>query len=81
MLRIFLLVAGISLAASIISIFLHNAIYGLVYVKILNRPDLDEPVFFVITLFMSLVAFPVGIIGSLVIFIKGLFTRSPERQE
>jgi len=75
MLKRFLLVAGISLGAFIISVFLHNAIYGLVYVGILNRPDLDEPVFFIISL-LSVVAFMVGIVGSLVIFIKGLFAKA-----
>jgi len=34
----------------------------------------DEPVFFLISL-LSVVAFAVGIIGSLVIFFKGLFSR------
>ncbi len=67
MLRVFLLVAGISLGASIISVFLHNALSGLFGV--------EEPVFFIISL-LSVVAFAVGLIGSLVIFIKGLFTRA-----
>ena len=67
MLRIFLLVAGISLAAFIISVFLHNALSGLF--------NIEEPVFFIIAL-LSVVAFAVGIIGSLVIFIKGLFSKA-----
>jgi len=81
LLRIFLLVAGISLAVSIISIFLHNAIYG-VFIHFFGVDFWDsigvkdEPVFFFIALFAALVALPVGIIGSLVIFIKGLFSRS-----
>ena len=66
MLKTFLLVAGISLAAFIISVFLHNAISGLFGV--------EEPVFFFIAL-LSIVAFAVGIIGSLVIFTKGLFSK------
>jgi len=68
MLKTFLLVTGISLGAFIISIFLHNAISGLF--------DIEEPVFFVIAVFISPLAFAVGIIGSLVIFIKGLFSKA-----
>ena len=83
MLRIFLLVAGISLAVAIISIFLHNAIYG-VFIHFFgadfwDRTGLnDEPVFFFIGLFAALVALPVGILGSLGMFIKGLVSRSRE---
>ena len=80
MLRIFLVVAGISAGTFIISVFLHNAIYGLViqwfgadFWDRIGMPD--EPVFFFIAL-LSVVAFAVGIIGSLVIFIKGLFSKS-----
>ncbi len=81
MLRIFLLVAGISLGAFIISVFLHNAIYGLFIhffgADFWDRSGVgDEPVFFIIAL-LSVVAFAVGIIGSLVMFFKGLFSRSP----
>jgi len=80
MLKMFLLVAGISFAAGIISVFLHNAIYGLFIhffgADFWDRIGIgDEPVFFFIAL-LSVVAFAVGIIGSLVIFIKGLFSKS-----
>jgi len=67
MLKTFLLVAGISLGAFIISVFLHNVISGLLGV--------EEPVFFVIAIFITLPALAVGIIGSLVLFIKGLVSR------
>jgi len=78
-LKMFLLVAGISFAAGIISVFLHNAIYGLFIhffgADFWNRIGMpDEPVFFFITL-LSVLAFAVGIIGSLVMFIKGLFSK------
>jgi len=79
-LKIFLLIAGISLAAFIISVFLHNVIYGL-FIHFLGADFWerigigDEPVFFIIAL-LSVVAFAVGIIGSLVIFIKGLFSKA-----
>ena len=66
-LKMFLLVAGISLATFVISVFLHNAIGGLF--------SIEEPVFFFIAL-LSIVALAVGIIGSLVIFIKGLFSKA-----
>jgi len=80
MLRIFLVVAGISAGTFIISVFLHNAIYGLFIqwfgADFWDRVGMpDEPVFFFIAL-LSVVAFAVGIIGSLVIFIKGLFSKS-----
>ncbi|MBA7656327.1 hypothetical protein ES703_64251 [subsurface metagenome] len=80
MLKIFLLVAGISLAAFIISVVLHNVIYG-VFIHFLGEDFWertgvgDEPVFFIISL-LSAVAFAVGLIGSLVMFIKGLFSKA-----
>jgi hypothetical protein len=81
MLKRFLLVAGISLGAFIISVFLHNAIYGLfIYwfgADFWNRIGVaDEPVFF-FTALLSIVAFAVGLMGSLVIYVKGLFSKSP----
>ena len=80
MLKTFLLVAGISLAAFIISVFLHNAIYGLFIhffgADFWDRTGLgDEPVFFFVSL-LSIMAFAVGLIGSLIIFIKGLFSKT-----
>ena len=80
MLRIFLRVAGISLGAFIISVFLHNAIYGLFIhffgTDFWDRVGLgDEPVFFFIAI-ISAFSFAVGLIGSLVIFIKGLFSKT-----
>lgn len=67
MLKTFLLVAGISLGAFIISVFLHNVLSGLL--------GTEEPVFFIIGVIIAPLAFAVGIIGSLVIFFKGLFSR------
>jgi len=80
MLKIFLLVAGISLAVFIISIVLHNAIYGLFELwfgeDFWERTGVkDEPVFFTIAL-LSVVSFVVGVIGSLIMFIKGLFSKA-----
>ena len=67
MLKTFLLVAGISLGTFIISVFLHNALSGLF--------EVEEPVFFFIAVFIAPLAFAVGLIGSLVIFLKGLFSK------
>ena len=80
MLKRFLMATGISFGVFIISVFLHNAIYGLFILwfgeDFWDRIGIgDEPVFFIIAL-LSVVAFAVGIIGSLVIFIKGLFSET-----
>jgi hypothetical protein len=64
MLKVFLTTFGISVAAFIISVFLHNALSGLFGV--------EEPVFFFISVFIAPLGFAVGLIGSLVIFIQGL---------
>jgi len=66
MIKTFLLVAGIALAVFIISAFLHNIISGPLGV--------EEPVFFIISTIIAPLAFAVGLIGSLVIFIKALFS-------
>jgi len=79
MLRRFLLMSGIALGAFIISVILHNAIYGL-FIHFLgadfwDRTGVgDEPVFFFLAL-LAVAAFVVGILGSLVIFVRGLFRR------
>jgi len=79
MLKRFLLVVGISFGTFIISVFLHNAIYGLFIVwfgeDFWDRIGVgDEPVFFFISL-LAISVFSVVIIGSLVMFIKGLFSK------
>jgi len=68
MMKTFLLVTGISLGAFIISVFLHNAIGGLF--------EVEEPVFFFIAVFIAPLTLAVGLIGSLVIFVKGLFSKA-----
>ena len=67
MLKIFLLVAGISLATFVISAFLHNALSALFGV--------EEPVFFIIAVIISPLALVVGLVGSLVLFIMGLASK------
>jgi hypothetical protein len=68
-LRLFILLSGISLGAFIVGVFLHNILSGLL--------GLEEPVFFIISVFIAPAAFVVGVMGSLVIFCKGLFGRVP----
>ena len=72
--KTFILVAGISLGAAIISIFLHNAIYAMT-VHFLDT-EFEEPVFFIIATIVCPLGLAVGIIGSMVIYLKGLFRRS-----
>jgi len=73
-LRKFLQVAGIAAGAFISSFILHNAVSAVL--------GLEEPVFFVIAVILSPGAMAVGLIGSLVIFIKGLARkRLPETSE
>ena len=74
-LRAFLLVAGVSLAVFIISIFLHNVIYGvLAYwfgADFWDRIGLaDEPFFFILAIIVCPIGFLVGVVGSVVLFIK-----------
>jgi len=61
-LKVFLLVAGISLAAGIVGVILHNALYGL--------SETEEPVSFFIAL-VALWVFVIATIGGLVIFLRG----------
>lgn len=69
MLKTFLLVTGISVGAFIISVVLHNVISVLF--------DIEEAVFFTIAFPIAPLAFAVGLLGSLVIFLKGLCSRVP----
>ena len=78
--RIFLIVAGVSVAIGIISIFLHNAVYALItywfgegFWARVNVPD--EPVFFIIGVIIAPLGFIVGFLGVAVIYIKGLCTK------
>ena len=63
-LKAFLQVAGIAAGACIVSFILHNVVSGLL--------GIEEPVFFVIAVILSPGAIAVGLIGSLVIFARGL---------
>ena len=61
-LKVFLLVAGISLAVGIVGVILHNALYGLF--------EKEEPVSFGIGI-VGLFVFFIATIGGLVIFLIG----------
>jgi hypothetical protein len=39
-----------------VGIFLHNVICGQIFVRVFDRPDLDDPVFFI----MAIVVCPIG---------------------
>jgi hypothetical protein len=67
LIRIFLLVSGISLVVFIVSVFLHNTVSALL--------NVEEPVFFIIAVILSPLAFAAGLIGSLAIFIKGMLSK------
>ena len=69
-LKKFLILLGASFAGFFVFVLLHNALYGLVYVMMLNRPDLDEPFFFILAVFVCPIGFLVGAVGSIVLFIK-----------
>ena len=66
--RTFLMVAGISAGGFIISVVLHNLISGL--------SGVEEPVFFILAVIIAPAAVAAGLIGSLVIFVKGLLTKT-----
>ena len=75
-LKKFLIFTGASSAGIPVSIFLHNAIYGLFILwfgpNIWDRIGLgeDEPVFFFIAVFLCPAAFLVGAVGSIILTIK-----------
>ncbi len=66
-LETFLQVAGIAAGAGVSSVILHNAVSALAGV--------EEPVFFVIAVLVSPGAIAVGLIGSLVIYARGLLRK------
>ena len=66
----FLILLGTSFVGFFVFVLLHNVIYGLVYVEMLNRPDLDEPFFFIMAIFVCPIGFLVGAVGSIFLTIK-----------
>jgi len=72
----FLLLTGASVIGMPVSIILHNFIYGL-FIYFFGQgfwdrigPGGDEPFFFIMAIFVCPIAFLVGVIGSIVLFIK-----------
>ena len=72
----FLLLTGASAIGIPVSIFLHNAIYGLFILwfgtDFWDRivPGGDEPVFFIMAIFICPIAFLVGVVGSIVLAMR-----------
>jgi len=69
-LRLYVTIIGASILGFFVSVLLHNAIYALVFVTLMDRPDMDEPVFFIIAVLVCPVALVVGVVGSLVTWWK-----------
>ena len=75
LLKKFLILTGASAVGFFVSIFLHNIIYGL-FIKwfgasFWERIGIgDEPFFFILATIICPIAFLVGVIGSIVIFIR-----------
>ena len=77
--RVFLLITGISLGVFIVSVFLHNAVYGLLELwfgeGFWERIGVtDEPVFFFLAM-LSAASFAAGIVGTLVVYVRGLIRK------
>ena len=75
MLKKFLILTGASAIGIPVSIFLHNAVYGLFIhffgADFWDRIDLgDEPFFFIMAIFVCPLGFLVGAVGSIVLAIK-----------
>ena len=74
-LRKFVILAGASVLGFFISALLHNAIYGLFIlwfgIDFWDRIGLgDEPLFFIVAVFICPLGFTVGVIGSTVLAIR-----------
>ena len=76
LLKKFLLVTGAAPIGTVVSVILHNAFYG-VFIYFFGADFWDrigtgnEPVFFILAIIVCPIAFLVGVIGSIVLFIKG----------
>jgi len=75
LLKKFLLITGAAPIGTVVSIILHNAFYG-VFIYFLGADFWDrigigdEPVFFVLATIVCPIAFLVGVVGSIALFIK-----------
>ena len=68
LLKTFLILAALAVPVFIVGAFMHNALSALF--------DIEEPVFFVIAVIIAPLVLVVGLLGSRVIFIMGLASRS-----
>ena len=66
--RVSLMVIGLSAAAFVLGAFLHNALSSLF--------NTEEAVFFIIAVVLAPLGFITGLAGILIVFLKGLFSRS-----
>ncbi|MBL7170347.1 MAG: hypothetical protein ISS48_04995 [Candidatus Aenigmarchaeota archaeon] len=74
-LKKFLLLTGISSAGFLVSVILHNFVYGLFIVlfdaDFWSRIGVsDEPVFLIIAMFVCPIVFLIGVVGSIILFNK-----------
>lgn len=67
MLNRFLMIAAIGVGLFVTSVPLHNLVSGLF--------KIEEPVFFLIAVVAAPVLVAMGIVGSLVVVVKGLFSK------
>ena len=79
--KIFFVLAGASAAGIPICAILHNLVYGL-FIAWFGKgfwerhvPGGDEPVFFILALFVCPALFLIGTVGSIVLLIKGKITK------
>lgn len=69
-LRIFVLMIAGSIIGFFVSVLLHNAVYAIVFVRLLDMPDADEPIFFIIAVIVCPILFAVGVVGALVTWLR-----------
>ena len=70
--KVFLILTGASAAGFFVSVFLHNAIYGL-FIHWFGADFWnggDEPVFFIMAIFVCPIGFLVGAMGSIILAMK-----------
>jgi len=84
-LKKFLILTGASSAGLLPSILLHNAIYGL-FIHFFGAdfwdrigPGGDEPIFFIIAIFVCPIGFLVGAVGSIVLAIRNKRIKQPSQ--
>jgi len=69
-LRVFVMMMGGAIVGFFVSVMLHNAIYAVVFVTLLDQPDYDEPVFFIIAVIVCPIVFAIGAAGALVTWLR-----------